>query len=216
MRWRCQFSRPIGARQRDLLGLFSAFSRRGPPSDPDMRDSKRCSDEQRYTRLHGFVATAAPICFRVHADPRLLCFFPSDSCRSDTLTPAPGASRHFGRSIQMRPASTAGPPNLSVGSRQLLRAVMPLCVTKRGPEFAPEMHPRAILTKSQSTHESTQLSCFTAVLCVRRSLAGPSSVIKPTQRRRARANLKHIDGDEAWPEVPSAAVCFRVRSAICF
>ena len=53
MRWRCTRRQPIAAGLRDLLGVFSAFSRRGPPSDPDIAASKRCSHHERYTRLHG-------------------------------------------------------------------------------------------------------------------------------------------------------------------
>ena len=53
MRWRCSRRQPIAAALADLLGVFSAFSRRGPPSDPDIAPSKRCSHHERYTRLHG-------------------------------------------------------------------------------------------------------------------------------------------------------------------
>lgn len=101
-------------------------------------------------------------------------------------------------------------PNLSVGSRQLLRALLLSCVTKRGPEFTPETHPRAILTKSQSTPTASQHSSLTAVLCTRRSLAGPASVIKPTQHRCTKPNLKHVDGRRC---LARGAFCRRVFQA---
>ena len=179
-RWRGQRNQPIAVRLRDLLGVFSAFSRRGPPSDPDIAPSKRCSHHERYTRLHGRPVTAAPICSA--------CCVRLTSLALPSLSSAlafPGARQPFvlRRSIKMRPALTAGPPNLSVGSRQLLRALLSSCVTKRGPEFTPETHPRAISTKSQSTHDKTQQSSLTAVLLLAAGLAGPASVIKPTQQR---------------------------------
>lgn len=57
--------------------------------------------------------------------------------------------------------------------------------------------------KSKHTQVKTQqraLFSLTAVLLHAAGLAGPASVIKPTQQRQTKPNLKHIEADEAWPE----------------
>lgn len=96
--------------------------------------------------------------------------------------------------VPVHPTSLPGP-------RQLLRALSPLCVSKRGPEFTPVSDSllswgRGLLaTKSKA--QATAVHSLTAVLSSSARSSGGSStaasVIKPTQERPTRRNLKHVD-----------------------
>jgi hypothetical protein len=107
----------------------------------------------------------------------------------------------------MRPALTAGPPNLSVGSRQLLRALLAF-VRHEARARVRTRDASAGYLDQKSTHARRHAeSCLTAVLCTQRSLAGPASVIKPIQHSWSKANLKLIDGPRG---LAGDAFCRRV------
>jgi hypothetical protein len=95
--------------------------------------------------------------------------------------------------IDCRPAQ---PATLSVGTRQLLRAFSPTCIAKRAPEFAPDsLRPVGSRDQSQKSNrccaQAAGLHRHFVLLdfATRRSLAGPASVIKPTQQRKLNKTL---------------------------
>lgn len=61
MRWRCRPARPMGVRSRVLLGVFSSFSRPGPPSGPNTEPPSAVIMMSAIHVSTACPATAAPI-----------------------------------------------------------------------------------------------------------------------------------------------------------
>lgn len=102
------------------------FSRVPVTPVPNFEKSSACNAIRPYTRLPGRPATAAPICYDLPGKARAVVVRVCGGMYSGNAW----------RPLPLR----GGPPNLSLslGSRQLLRALMSLCITKRGSEFPPD------------------------------------------------------------------------------
>ena len=182
MRWRCSRRQPIAAALADLLGVFSAFSRRGPPSDPDIAPSKRCSHHERYTRLHGRPSNGGAYMFCMLrltslAVPSLSAALPP--CPPPARESGTCAIRQHAPCIDCRPAQPlcrVSPivTRPAVFVRHEARARVDTRDAPAGP-----LDPKV---KAHTTRRSRELS-LTAVLLHAAGLAGPASVIKPTQQR---------------------------------
>lgn len=182
MRWRCTRRQPIVAGLRELLGVFSAFSRRGPPSDPDIAASKRCIHHERYTRLHGRPSNGGAYMFCMLRLTSLALPSLSAALAPPAQESGTWAIRRNAPCIDCRPA-------------QPLCRVSPI-VTRPGVFVRHEARARVYTRdapagyfdtpKSKHTQVKTQqraLFSLTAVLLHAAGLAGPASVIKPTQQR---------------------------------
>jgi hypothetical protein len=176
-------SRPIGTGHPDLLRYFFLLLPHGPSSEPNIDPSKRCRADERYTRLHGCSVTAAPI------SACSTCCVRQASRFLRPGSPRPSRAKAFWRSSKIRPALTAG------GTQPLCR--VPPIVTRPLAFLRHEARARvrtrdasAGYLDQKSTHAQRHAeSCLTAVLCTQRSLAGPASVIKPTQHSWSKQTL---------------------------
>lgn len=196
-------------RQESSSCILPAMPASGPPSVPELgrghRAGKRC--KSRYPPT----TTAASICHARRSSPWLL--------RSPhaPLRPALGRVGSYATlllhphapmlRVPVHPTSLPGP-------RQLLRALSPLCVSKRGPEFTPVSDSLLFwgrgLLATKSKAQATAVHSLTAVLSSSARSSGGSSiaasVIKPTQERPTRRNLKHVDR-------PALQGCSNVRDS---
>lgn len=130
--------------------------------------------------------TAAPICYAVTSSRS---FVRSAPAVQGLLCIIRAGQRLW--AFKMRHALTAGPPNLSTGSRQLLRASLSACITKRGPEFTPYRCTwgRGHSRQSQSTHNSDTQQALTAVLCAAPRRSGAWRVQLRSSNRSSRDGL---------------------------
>jgi hypothetical protein len=110
-----------------------------------------------------------------------------------TVNPCQRSAIYDTPCIDCRPAQ---PATLAVGTRQLLRAFSSTCIAKRAPEFAPDsLRPVGSRDQSQKSNrccaQAAGLHRHFVLLdfATRRSLAGPASVIKPTQQRKLNKTL---------------------------
>jgi hypothetical protein len=217
MRSTHRLRRPItpAASQSFFFAVFSRL-RHGPSRLPYQRITPAVTNHQHYSNYASCIVstfvpcapTAPPIYHFAHAEQRhvnLVHLHPASPVLYCThaRTHIPKSLAHDSKPmpsaiydtpcIDCRPAQ---PATLSVGTRQLLRAFSSTCIAKRAPEFAPDsLRPVGSRDQSQKSNrrcaQAAGLHRHFVLLdfATRRSLAGPASVIKPTQQRKLNKTL---------------------------